>query len=276
METQQRKYRLVSRLYRGAAVAFWGMLILMLYSIFTDITKGNPENRMSAYCLPVHMQLNNTPDTLIDYTRTHYHKGKKTGFSMGTIVIDNGVSSYTKKEIDSIVNDTTFKKKFTTHHTTHFDPADEDVFEVTEVMGYAKGSVNITSKSLPFTVLLFIHFYAGPLTFLVVLGLLSGLLKKLNRDFSFSQSLAKGIKLIGYALLVYEVVAFVTDWLVSNYFGQVYFMEQHGAEAADTVFNLSADGYAGWGGVFAGLFLVTLSKLLQYGYELQQENDLTV
>ncbi|MGQ2983464.1 DUF2975 domain-containing protein [Flavobacterium sp.] len=283
MEDQQRKDRLVSRLYFISAGLFALAGVLTAVTLAFDIFQKDPyrnftfmPNHITGYTLPVKMNVT-TFDTLVSYERP---KIENTPSRRRTFILKTGSNTETERlEANSILNDPDYKTTFITRSKqVHSDDEfNVNIGEIDMAPLSAEGFILVRPDSLWFTLLLAIRNYSTYAVVLFVLFWLMQLFRRLKNDFTFNASLSRSIWLIGNSLLLYQFLLLVTGTIIEKYISSVMITETAGdLYSGRQIMSLSIS----FGGsiimLFSGLALVVLSKLLNYGYELQQENDLTI
>jgi hypothetical protein len=283
MEKRQRKYRLVSRLYYISAGLLALAILLTAITLVFDIFQKDPyknftfmPNHITGYTLPVKMNVT-TFDTLVSYERL---RGEHTSSGRGSVILKTANNPETERlEAYSILNDPNYSKTIITQskQVHSDDDFNVNIGEIDIAPLSAEGFILVRPDSFWFILLLAIQNYATYAVVLFVLLQLTLLFRRLKNNFTFDVSLSRSIWLIGNSLLVYQFLLFITGIIVENYISSVIFTETAAGLYKDRqIISLSIS----FGGsiimIFSGLALVVLSKLLNYGHELQQENELTI
>jgi len=251
-------------------------LILICALIFELIPDGKLGNYSSTthhskgYPLNAQIQLN-IPDTLIAY---------KDSSSKG--FIQKTESKQFNESFYRIIKDTSFKKTFFINNfviygddfkeipkenlkpeIAHYD---SEVKLILNPENYFLKSVLILKNYLSLILILFISFQ------------FMHLFKQLRNNFSFNDLLNKRIQYIGSALLIYQALNFIASVIAMQYFSRINYyhyipsIENSRFNYMDLIitreYNLSI--------IFLGLCCLVLAKLLNYGYNLQNENELTI
>jgi Protein of unknown function (DUF2975) len=283
MEKQQRKDRLVSRLYYMSLGLLALFALNTLLTISLDIFQTKPfenftsmPNHVTGYTMAANIRVN-TFDTLINYRRGRVGSN---GFESGSITLKNGVDQWSdKKKIGSILTSTACEKAIIrqtkdVHSDSEFNvnPGNVELAPVT-----AKGYVLIKPKDIRLTLLLALRNYATTACILFILFQLTRLFKRLKNNFSFNSYLSRTIWLIGNCLLAYQILLFITGMIVTSFIENITYTEKiAGLPGSKQVISMNISYDVSLITLFTGLALVVFSKLLNYGYELQQENDLTI
>lgn len=281
METQKRRYRLVSRLYyiSGTLLVLFSinLLVLICFDIFH--TKALKDftlmpNHVTGYTMPAYLQVN-TFDSLVRFER----KVGVGGSLSGAFTIRNGEhGDYGDYNMDSILHDPKYNKTIITQTKEVRNGIDSvNPGEVELGPGQIEAGMLIKPESIWLRLVLIVRNYSSAVCIFIVLFLLTRMFKKLTNDFTFNQTLGRSIWLIGNVLLIYQVVVLITGILADQYLEYVTVTENiPGVPFTREVYSMHLTYGVNLLTVFIGLALVVLSKLLQYGYELQEENELTI
>ncbi len=283
MEKQNRKDRLVSRLYYLSLGLLALFALNTLLTISLDIFQTKPfenftsmPNHVTGYSMAANIRVN-TFDTLINYSQG---RAGSNGFESGSITLKNGVNQWSdKKKIGGILTSTAYEKAIIrqtkdVHSDSEFNVNLGNV-ELAPVT--AKGYVLIKPKDIRLTLLLALRNYATTACIIFILFQLTRLFKRLKNNFSFNSYLSRTIWLIGNCLLAYQMLLFITGMIVTSFIENITYTEKiEGLPGSRQVISMNISYDVSLITIFTGLALVVLSKLLKYGYELQQENDLTI
>ncbi|AWH84626.1 hypothetical protein HYN59_05610 [Flavobacterium album] len=284
MQKQQRKDRLVSRLYYVSAVAlllftaYFAMIVG--FDIFQEKQLDNFRpypNHLTGYNMSANMRVM-TFDSIINFKQNT--SDEHSSFGSGSVIIKDGAcAGVSRAEINSVLNDTTYAKTFTVQTKKIWTGEGADANEETISLSPAavEAYITIKPKSIWLAIILAVRNYSFMLCIIFILFQLTLLFRKLKNDFSFNSSLSRTIWKVGNCLLVYQLLLFVTGALVMQFIdGAAYYQETAGTPGRQQILTLSISFDVNLAIVFTGLSLVVLSKLLNYGYELQQESDLTI
>ena len=118
--------------------------------------------------------------------------------------------------------------------------------------------------------------YSPLIAGLIILRLLNLLLARLEKDFSFNEALPRYMRYIANTLIIYQIVAYVTDKLIEANFAKTLLVEKAGTDTTKTIMEITAGSSTSFIAFFAGLLLLIIAQLLKQGYQLQQENELTI
>lgn len=261
---------ILKRVYNLSRVGFWLYLVFVAYIIYDDVykavtppVKGSPEY-VTAFTLPVHLQLHNVSDTIIKYH----------GPESSEVHIKNGFSFTDRKEINRILNDTAYHKTIVTNA---FYQRNKKDMPIASAPATATAEVEVIPQSMWMKLLLCLRWYSQPLIALFIVFMVYRSAKLLYEDFAFSQKLSRYIMYIGNAVIVRQCILLFADWLISNRLHNTTLLRSEGELLAredvltasfTTEFNLLY--------MFLGLCIISLSRLLYHGYQLQQENELTI
>lgn len=125
-------------------------------------------------------------------------------------------------------------------------------------------------------ILIVMQSYSPLVAGLIILRLLNLLLARLEKDFLFSKALPRYMRYIANTLIIYQIIAYITDKLIEANFAKTLFVEKSTGNTAQTVMEITAGSSTSFIAFVAGLLLLIIAQLLKLGYQLQQENDLTI
>lgn len=262
-------------MYNLSRVGFWLYLAFVSYIIYDDIyaavttpVKGSP-HYVSAFTLPVHLQLHNVSDTIINYSHA-----TATATDFSAIIIQNGFSATDRKEINRILNDTAYHKTIVTNAFYQMDKKD---MPIASAPSTATAEVEVIPQSMWMKLLLCLRHYSQPLIALFIVFMIYRSAKLLYEDFTFSQKLSRYILYIGNAVIIRQSVLLFADWIISNRLESTTLMRSNGEIlVSENVFTASFTTEFNLLYMFLGLCIISLSRLLYHGYQLQQENELTI
>lgn len=271
--------KLITVLYVISRLSFrLSQLILLFAIVFECIPNGTLGNWNSikhhskGYSVTTQLQLD-VPDTLITY------KNEK-------LKIYGSVSKFYSKEHDDyfnkIKNDSTLKKKY---QINTFEIRDQKYLNVKNQFENIKientnsnVDVIINPKDYFLKAVLIIKSYLTLILVLFVSYQCMRLFKQLRTNFAFDILLNERIKKIGYSFILFQVTNLIISYIITQYFSNIdYFHYTNSISSGKFHFmNLKPVLEYNLQIIFLGLSLVVLSKLLNHGYNLQNENDLTI
>jgi len=261
---------ILRRVYNLSRVGFWLYLVFVSYIIYEDVriavtpSERHSINYVSAFTLPVNISLHNVNDTIIKYH----------GPESSEIYIKNGFSATDRKEINRILNDTAYHKTIVTNAFYQMDKKD---MPIASAPSTATAEVEVIPQSIWMKLLLCLRWYSQPLIALFIVFMIYRSAKLLYEDFAFSQKLSRYILYIGNAVIIRQSIVLFADWIISTRLNNTTLMRSDGGILAredvltasfTTEFNLLY--------MFLGLCIISLARLLYHGYQLQQENELTI
>lgn len=141
-----------------------------------------------------------------------------------------------------------------------------------------RGDINIKPKSIVHKTILIVKQY-----FLFLLGIfitwqIREFFRQLSIDFRFSRKLKKYLNTIAYSIMAYELLKFIVSLInkayISNIKSVIYTPAIAGSDYTILNFKITYD--INLMPFFAGAIILCISKLLDYGQQLQEENELTV
>jgi hypothetical protein len=261
---------ILKRVYNLSRVGFWLYLAFVAYIIYEDVRMAvtPPEKDgiqyVSAFMLPVSLKLHNVSDTIIKYH----------GPESSEIHIQNGFSFTDRKDINRILNDTAYHK---TIITNTFHRTNKKDMPIASAPTTANSEVAVKPQSVWMKLLLYIRHYSQPLIALFIVFMVYRSAKLLSEDFAFSQKLSRYIMYIGNAVIIHQCILLFADWLISTRLHNTALMRSDGGLLArEDVFQLSFTTEFNLLYMFLGLCIISLARLLYHGYQLQQENELTI
>ncbi|MCI9844402.1 DUF2975 domain-containing protein [Flavobacterium pectinovorum] len=213
----------------------------------------------------------NIPDTLISY------KGK----------LNKGIVLKSKnKEANELFNDvkkdTGYVKtyqinSFEIYNDTDFGIKKETINPVVKDYN-AEVKLTLNPQDYFFKSVLILKNYLSLILILFVTFQFMRLFKQLRDDFAFNDLLNQRIKNIGYSLIAYQLVNLMASVITMKYVsGIIYNHHIPSIEGSKFNFmNLTTIPEYNLEVLFLGLCCLVLAKLLNYGYDLQNENDLTI
>nr|WP_322625048.1 DUF2975 domain-containing protein [uncultured Flavobacterium sp.] len=140
----------------------------------------------------------------------------------------------------------------------------------------ASAKISVHPETTFATILLVLQNYSPLIAGLIILRLLNLLLARLEKDFSFNEALPRYMRYIANTLIIYQIVAYVTDKLIEANFAKTLLVEKAGTDTTKTIMEITAGSSTSFIAFFAGLLLLIIAQLLKQGYQLQQENELTI
>lgn len=104
------------------------------------------------------------------------------------------------------------------------------------------------------------------------------LFKQLKANFAFDNVLNQRIKSIGYSFIAFPVINMIISYITMQYFVIINYHHYTNSIYSQgfNIINLNPIFEYNFQTLFLGLCLIVLAKLLKHGYDLQNENDLTI
>ncbi|KFF07596.1 DUF2975 domain-containing protein [Flavobacterium reichenbachii] len=273
--------RLVTVLYIISRLSFRAFQLFLLFAlIFECIPDGSlgsynsNSHHSKGYQINTHIQLN-IPDTLIFYN----NKEARTAGS----ILKTGDKEF-DKDFSEIKNDKKINKTYQINNFDVYSISDHDFntkkeFNNVEPQNnFSDLSVIVNPKNYFLKGALLVKNYLSLVLGLFVSYQLMRLFKQLRTDFAFDQLLNKRIRNIGYSLVSFQIINMTISIITTQYLSTInYYHYIPTVENSKFQFmNLSTYVEYNWQTLFMGLCLVVLAKLLSYGYDLQNENELTI
>lgn len=269
-----KEYKLANRLYKITFFAFWFMILFSFIILFFDvfIENGKMEkfesitHHSKGYSIKARLQFN-IPDTTIIYNannrsgRISNSNNKKLNQNFIDIKSDKSlIKSYQVNEI-SVYNN--FKNIDKLINKIEIQDRDSEI------------DIIVNPKNVVLKLILMSKTYLTLFLILFIVFQFKNLFKTLNQNFIFSKKLNQYIKSIGYSLLVYQLIILVLSILIMQYITRIDFNHFIPSIENSSFYFLSlyTEIDCNLLTIFVGLCLIVLSKLLEYGYEMQDEND---
>jgi len=272
----KQKNRLASRLYIITTAAFVIVAIFTAYIVVCDIFV-KPTNSLTSfpnhnygYTVPVKIQLNQPGDSTLTYHNSDHSKS-------GQMTTSKHFTNEDKKMFQEILKDAAYSKTLIIDSLTmrRDNKIINKEFENTAILK-ADGYMILNPKNLGIKFLLAAKNYLLLFAILFVLWSSRKFFKALTKDFSFSSTVSRRLWIIGNAILCYQVINWVLCLIIQDIYDYIRVESKptlgHHTEMyviyPDTEFNL--------GLVVLSLALIVISRLLDYGNDLQKENELTI
>ncbi|MEL1255671.1 DUF2975 domain-containing protein [Flavobacterium sp. DGU38] len=269
--------RLLTVLYIISRLSFRLCQLVLLFTLcFEFIPNGSFKNFDSSthhskgYPVKAQIQLN-IPDTLINY------KGK---FNKGIVLKSKNEEA--NELFNEVKKDTQYVK---TYQINSFEIYNDKEFEIKKetinptVKDYnAEIKLTLNPKDFFFKSVLILKNYLSLILILFVVFQFMRFFKQLREDFVFNDLLNKRIKNIGYSLIAYQLVNLVASVITMQYISGIIYTHSISSieESKFNFMNLTTIPEYNFEVLFFGLCCLVLAKLLNYGYDLQNENDLTI
>ena len=269
---------LISLLYILARFAFRMLIIWFVSQIFFEVFTpdgkiGNFESsshHSKGYAVQAQIGLSFS-DTVIHY---------KNKFKSGTISKSDNFEE--DDEFNKINANTSFQK---TYQINNYDiwgykyKRNSNKIATIEPQSFGSEiSVIINPKEVFFKLILMLKTYLNLVFLIFVSYQFMQLFKKLKNKFNFDPIITTIIRRIGFSILILQVLkivfSLITIYHITNIYYCHYIKSIQNSEFRFMNLNtiLDFDLLV----IFIGLSLLLLAKLLDYGYDIQQENDLTV
>lgn len=249
------------------------LLVTLCFEFIPDGTFRNFDSythHSKGYPVKARIQLN-IPDTLINY------KGK-----LNKGIVLKSKNEETNALFNEVKKDTQYVK---TYQINSFEMYNDKDFRINKekikptVKDYnAEIKLTLIPKDYFFKSVLILKYYLSLILILFVAFQFMRLFKQLREDFVFNNLLNQRIKNIGYSLIAYQLVNLIASIIAMKYVsGIIYKHYIPSIEGSEFNFmNLTTIAEYNLEVLFLGLCCLVLAKLLNYGYELQNENDLTI
>ncbi len=273
--------KLVTVLYIISRLSFRTFQLVLLFAlIFEFIPNGSLggfnsiSHHSKGYLVKTQIQLS-IPDTLILFNN-------KEARTSGTSAKRTDKES--NADFNKIKNDKKISKTYQVNNYDVYNYSDKDFyakkkFDNIEPQGDSSDfNVLINPKNYFFKAAILVKNYLPLLLALFVSYHLMRLFKQLRTNFAFDQLLNNRIRIIGYSFISFQIINMIISIITTQYLSTInYYHYIPKVENSNFQFmKLNTYIEYNWQTLFMGLCLVVLAKLLSYGYDLQNENDLTI
>jgi hypothetical protein len=270
-----KKHKLVSTLFVISTICFWFCIIwlsfIVGYDVFADAKindnfKVTP-NHVTGYSVPVKIQLNRH-DNIVNYVGPN----QSGSISMKDLKADN----------HELLRQNLFYNRKNYGYTlinSQLQPSNSNVIQVSETdtarLEGVTGNLIISPGNTSLRLLLAIRNYGLAVTTILILWYLRKFFKSLNQKFEFNESAQRKIRLIALLILGYQFLTFAITTMIS-YIGNSFTNNITVGDVKLISYSVHASQELNLTLILVALSLLVISKLLSYGYQLQQENDLTI
>lgn len=139
---------------------------------------------------------------------------------------------------------------------------------------HGNGFVVLNPKHTGSKIVLAVKNYLFPLMLLYILWLVRSFFKQLSKEFTFSEGASKKLLHIGYAILGYQFINAALCLAILNVYGLIQVVSTDGK--ATPLYNFNPDVEFDFRMLLLSLSLILMSRLFNHGYQLQEENNLTI
>ncbi|WP_417369343.1 DUF2975 domain-containing protein [Flavobacterium beibuense] len=141
-----------------------------------------------------------------------------------------------------------------------------------------RGEINIKPKNIFHKTILIVKYYLLFILGIFITWHIREFFKKLSIDFKFSPKHKKHLNTIAYSIMSFELLKFIVSLInkayISNIKSIIYVPSIRDSNYTLLNFKITYD--INLLPFFLGAIIICISKLLEYGQQLQEENDLTV
>lgn len=272
--------KLVRVLYVISRLGYRFAQFFILYALFFEFFAPNGEignfssstHHSKGYPIKARIQLS-IPDTLIIFKN-------KILRSSGTIIKTENKDWI--EDFNKIKKDKQYDKTYQINNFNLYRDGFNDVSkEIKNVKVQTEDSeinIVINPKNVFFKSILMLKSYLGLALLLFITYQCMHLFKQLNKNFVFDKLLNRRIQNIGFSLIFFQVVKMIVSIITIQNLSRIDY--HHYIPSIDNskfdFMNLSPIVEYNLETLFLGLCLVVLAKLLSYGYDLQNDNELTI
>lgn len=271
--------RIISVLYIVSRLTFrFSQLILLFILVFECIPSGTLGDWSSnihhtkGYKINTQIQLS-VPDSLIIY---------KSKINKGSGFVSKSETKKINDHFNRVKKDTTLKKTYQINTYEIYNKNFVDVkkeFKNLNIQGTDSTlDIIINPKDYFFKSILILKNYLYLVVLLFVSYQCMRLFNQLRDNFAFDMALTQRIQKIGYSLIAYPVINLIFCYIIIQYFSRINYYHYTNSIYIQgfNFMNLTPVLEYNLQTLFLGLSLVVLGKLLNHGYDLQNENDLTI
>ncbi|CAM3651585.1 DUF2975 domain-containing protein [Flavobacterium chungbukense] len=271
--------RIISVLYIVSRLTFrFSQLILLFILVFECIPSGTLGSWSSSihhtkgYKINTQIQLS-VPDSLIIY---------KSKINKGSGFVSKSETKKINDHFNRVKKDTTLKKTYQINTYEIYNKNFVDVkqeFKNLNIQGTDSTlEIIINPKDYFFKSILILKNYLYLIVLLFVSYQCMRLFNQLRDNFAFDMALTQRIQKIGYSLIAYPVINLIFCYIIMQYFSRINYYHYTNSIYIQgfNFMNLTPVLEYNLQTLFLGLSLVVLGKLLNHGYNLQNENDLTI
>lgn len=275
--------RLITILYIISRLTFrFSQLVLLFVLIFECIPNGalgswrSNMHHTKGYKINTQIQLS-VPDSLIIYKSKI---DKSAGY-----VSKSGIKEFDDHfdhHFNRIKNDTTLKKTYQINtfeiYNKNFVDVKKEFKNVNIQNTDSTVEIIINPKDSFLKSILILKNYLYLIILLFVSFQCMRLFKQLKDNFAFDIVLTQRIQKIGYSLVAFPVLNMIFCYIIMQYFTRINYHHYTNSIYGQgyNFMNLTPVFEYNLQTLFLGLSLVVLGKLLKHGYNLQNENDLTI
>lgn len=268
------KNKLVNTLSIVSKLSFWFIIvftsIVLLFDVFSnDGQIGNfysSSHTSKGYPITAKIQFH-IPDTLFEF------KGRGS-FSSTT---DNKF----RKSFEKIQKDSTITKTIKINKTSinnDFEEITNKFHKLNTQNLSSEIEININPKDKLFKVILILKSYFSLIILIIIIYQLKQIFNQLKTNFNFDKQINRRIKLIGYSLILSQIIIILISIYIKINISRIEF-EHYIENIENSIFRfmtLYLEIDLNLIPIFIGCSLLLLSKLLQYGVNIQEENELTI
>lgn len=260
-------------LYYIASILYYISFITLGLQIFITLIEDNEgfESRDAiGYSLPVGINLR-IPDSTIVYKNNNQIK----------VISSKKFSAKNEEQIKAIVNNpayekTIFKNQIKFENKDNQNINSEFGHVIVQSAGLT-GNLYINPKDTTFRILLELKTYLLFLLSAFAFWHIAQFFKILSNNFSFSPKLKQKLYIIAGILLGYQIITFIIN-IASRYYidkaAIISSISGIGGEKEIVLFHPIYE--VNWIVLLISLSIICIAKLLDHGYQIQNENDLTI
>lgn len=171
-----------------------------------------------------------------------------------------------------------YLSKFTSYKNEKVVSDNYEKFDDRESTLLMRGDINIKPKNIFHKTVLILKQYFLFLLGIFIIWQIREFFRQLSIDFRFSKELKKYLNTIAYSIMAYQLLKFIVSLINKAYVSNIKSIIYAPAitESEYTLLNFKITYDISLTPFFVGAIILCISKLLDYGQQLQEENELTV
>ena len=272
--------KLITVLYILSRFGFRFLLLFIILAVFFELLTPNGEigtfsvgaHHSKGYTVKARIQFN-IPDTLIVFKGINPNR---TGFITKTenLKLD--------EDFNKIKKDSQLDKTYQINNFTIYKDGLDDIskeIENVKIQGQdSEINIVINPKNIFFKTALMLKSYLTLALLLFICYHCMQMFKQLNKNFVFDKILIRRIQNIGFSLILFQIIEMIVSIITTQYFSRIDYYHYIPSIHNSRFRFMNLQPYIEYNieTLFLGLCLIVMSKLLSYGLNLQQENDLTI
>lgn len=272
--------KLITVLYILSRLGFRIILLFIILAVFFEFFTPNGEigtfsigaHHSKGYAIKARIHLI-IPDTLIVFKSIN---SNSSGFTTKTENLK------LNEDFNKIKKDNQLHKTYQINSFTIYKDGLQDVskqIENVKIQGSdSEINIVINPKNIFFKLVLMLKNYLALALYLFICYQCMQLFNQLKKNFVFDKILIKRIQNIGFSLIIFQVIGVIVSIFTTQNFSRIDYYRYIPSIDNSRFRFMNLEPYIEYNieTLFLGLSLIVLAKLLSYGLNLQQENDLMI